>query len=473
MEQMYKCEDKSMDLLFSILNFKPRNSFYLTVEDKLQHLEDLLDTVPFTEAIALSWYASKVMGMRLAPTLALTRLACQTDKPCVERQQIKGAMQQVFTRPSFLANSFNYLEDRIGVTMKETPSWLKHHYTKILESYSDITLKKCKMENKELKLADLIKVLRPNPNKANIKNKNLYKAIIEKTSEASLVETESITTTLSSTELLPSQKQKVLQENLSTMAINEIIRNLSNIQPTQEALNIVRRRLTEITQSRSAMRYLNPYDLVFVDTEVDQKWLELADDILVEWVKKIFNGATITEKYNILLDVSGSMRSTNFSVALKFLAVLKPVLQSANLYLYNTKVFQIKDIDEAFHSTIRPNEFVKTCYDLSNYCQGGTYTIKSVKEVMKNNSDNLIVITDEYTYDSDDETELLGELDEIRGNRKLIVYNSCWSGSGAFKFDGTILRASGYQAQLLSAIGILSCFDLYKRIIIQEFVESL
>lgn len=463
--QGFECENKSMDLFFSILNFKPRCSYYLSVEDKLSHIEELINTLSKDEIIALTWYTSAKLGMRLAPTIIASKLAIDKSLTLEQKDKLKFLIEESFTTPKFIANSLSYLRHRHNVKMKNIPSFLKKAFKRQLESYKDITLKKNKLKQFEYSLSDMIKVFRPNPTISKSSN-DTYKQIIENSKEVSL-KNETVTSVLSNDDMSYEKKQAIIQENLSTMPINEIIRNISNINVTDENYNIISKRLYGIIKNDNAIRFLNPYDLVILNqSNIDYRWLQLFDDVLIEFMTT--NVGTFTKDFDFLIDISGSMMGSGQESCAKFLSLLRIVCEPKNVYFYGSKLYTHEKIENKFKTINRPNVLIKSIVDdlnsVSNHC---TETRKCTLEVLRKSNNNLILVTDEFSYDN--ATSFTNSIKSELKDRQFILFNTCWSGSGAFSFELNILRATGYQAQIFEIFALLNDFNYFKHKVINAF----
>ncbi|MGL4948130.1 MAG: hypothetical protein ACRC42_01965, partial [Mycoplasma sp.] len=462
-------------LFLNMLNFKPKNSFYQSDIEKLGILEKLINDLSFEEVVAMSWYIGKKMGMRLSPTIALTNLIRIAEEG-LERQKLKFAMREVFTRPDFLANSFGYIKYTDETEIKEVAPWVKKTYCKILESYSDITLKKRKMEDKEIKLSDLIKVLRPNPLKARITNKELYKAIIERTLDSKLTVdienevAESIVSVLSNDNIAETKKADIIQKSLKDMAINDIIRNIANIEATQENQEIILGKLSAMMKRDDALRFINPFDLIMVSDTVDNAWKVGFDNILVEFVKKNVGNIGKTQ---ILFDVSGSMNWGNtrwssraisiqdegFSKALKFLSLLRPILDSDTIInFFSEQCWTDESVAKIIKRCKTPNNFynamfthmVNTTCEVDDRWWHGTHLMKTLTDntefSLDNDTKNLLIMTDEFTYDN---VTRMNDIKSIFADRKVIIYNVDQSDTSAFSLDSNVLRCTGYDGKVL------------------------
>lgn len=469
-----------------MLDFKPRNSFYQTYDEKLVKIETLLNQLSKDDVLVMSWYLGKIFGLRLTPTIGLTHLT-QTEHDEEFRKKLKFAMADVFTRPDFLANSFGYLNFKHGLKMKEVQPWLKKSYAKILESYSDITLKKRKMENRQIKLRDLICVLRPNPIKARIVDKDLYKAIIEGTlpsklemkvdEEGNITGTESITRILTESAISHEVKQDVIEKSLDKMAINEIIRNISNIDPNNgNNFEVVANKLYGIIARPDSLRFLNPFDLVITSDNVSPKWITLFDDVLVNYVKN--NVAEFEGTHTIVFDVSGSMKwgeITGYQKGLKFISLLKPIIPDSEVVFYSNKILKsdtATGIAKLWKTGFTPNGVYHSMSKALAKANAigfwsGTYTVETLNKLIAEKPNNkFILITDEFTYD---DVYQYRHIKEAMKDKSLLLYNVDSSGNSAFSVDSNIIRACGYEGSILSVLEILGNFGSFKTKIYDEF----
>lgn len=475
-------QDKDDFALFMLMNdFKIKNSMYVSDMDKLKKLETLIDKLPEKEVVAMAWYLGKFMGNRLSPTLAITRVALNRETQL--RQEIKFALKEVFTRPDFIANSFGYA-NYCGTTMKKVPTWFKSGLKYSLENMSDITLKKRKMTNKEIKLSDLIKVLRPNPMKAKIKDKNLYKEIIEGKAqlEVSVEEnkTESITATLTNTTISKEKKKEIIENSLTNMAINEIIRNISNIEFNEENKSAVLSKLKSVMSREDSLRFINPFDLIIESNTVDSRWLIEFDELLVDFVKRNIGEL---DSVDILFDISGSMdwgdgdAQGGYKKALKFISLLRPAMTNSRIVWFSINYMTDEGSDNIFDKITRPNDFyakmsifLKSTKRRSGWW-GGTSINSTVREVITkdNPCKNVLIVTDEFDYSNTRRTQ---EIRESIKDRNVILYNVDYSTTSAFSITSGILRITGFDGKVLQMIQLIGNFEGFKKSIVKRFEQE-
>lgn len=448
------------DLFFSLIEYKPNDSYYTRKDEKLEYLLKLANNIDMEQVIKISWYCSKVLGMKLSPVITNTFLYMKANmlKDFYKNiDYLKFVIRDTYTRPDFISNSLEFYEQYLGTDVKNIPNSLKNTYTKVLESYGDLTLKKFKMKKKEYSLADLIKVFRPNPMKAKkLINKNLYKDIIENKAP---LEQETITDVLSNATFSKEEKTTIINKSIDKMPINQIIKNLKNIDYAQN-YEIVSKKLKDCFSKETALRYINPYDLIFSSKEIDTRWLNLLDTVLLDWLKTYFE--TDDQEYSILFDKSGSMYwsgdiyNSNVANGAKFLSLIIPVLKNYKFYLYDTSLKELdKKLLQRLHNKCTPNQIYETLLEITKQADGGTNTISCLRQCSNlNPKDNIILITDEVTYDNS------SIFDNCIKN-PLILYCTDITQAGLFSLKKSMLRIGGANGNILPAIQQFLFFDKF------------
>lgn len=448
------------DLALSMIAYRNEDTFYTSKEERLNKMLDKVQ--PTYDTIALSWYLSKKFGVKLSPVIINSFLF---EKVQGELQDLlKKVIKDTYTRPDFISNSLEFYENYLGKPVKQVPNSLKNTYTKVMESYSDLTLKKFKMKKKQYSLADLIKVLRPNPIKAkHLKDKELYKKIIE--NNVSL-EQETLVDVLSNSTLSKEEKDIYIQKNLANLPINQIIRNLSNIS-YKENKEIVANKLTDCLNSEYLFRYLNPYDLIFDSDEIDVRWTILIDELLMNWIKKTF--VPTTEEYCILFDLSGSMSTTDrvgvtgIKSASKFLSLIIPILTKYKFYGFNFSLFRLEKLEDL--NKLTPNQIYKRLTSLNKQAKGGTHLESSLFNLAHDNPNaNIIVVTDEVSYDN-------FRLPPI--NNSIILYCTDMARAGLFDYTNKCLRIAGHSGQLIPVIRQFIDFDSFMAEVRKQFKKDI
>ena len=133
-------------LFFVASNFKPKSSYYHTVQDKLQILENLIDQNYKEDSdytLALAHFLGTFMGIKLSPTIIATRIAISDSERVNE---IKKIVNSVFTTPKFVANSLGYIKfTKNSKSFMNCPDWFKNILKNKCETFRPETWLKSKI----------------------------------------------------------------------------------------------------------------------------------------------------------------------------------------------------------------------------------------------------------------------------------------------------------------------------------------
>lgn len=498
---VYKMRDDQA-LFLEASSFVPRNSFYLGIKTKLENFEKLIDKLIATEpqfVVALAWYLGKIMGIRLSPVIMVARLY-SAGTYC------KRTIHEVFTRPDFLANFLSYWKGRIPGGLKSIRKEVLLTLRKTLESYGELTLKRRKMLNREFKLKDLIKILKPKP--ATSEMSLLYKAIIEDSKRSKLVtvvnketgkveSSEHTTAAISDDRVSYKEKQEFVKLNVSKLPINSLIKNLSFLEGNDAGK--LKTRLTSLFQDGSAMRFINPFDLIFLESidhrnynksvRVPQEIEDVCDEVL----KKFISFECKAQMPVILYDRSGSMEGEGHRTGSKFLSMLNGLftLRDFRFYTFASKNYGgygasagkirnntilpagIEDVTSNFidmPSSFGPNAIAKTIQNLI-VCNGGTELMNAVEWTVKCHPlmDLFIIITDEATWADEFNIEAYRRVipDHLAG--KVLLINVAPNQKSIFKPSAKIVRISGLDGKIIKMIEALVDFDSFKKRMIEQY----
>jgi hypothetical protein len=501
-------KDRSDRALFlTALDFKFRNSFYLNKHEMVEKFGNIIDQINDPEYLyATAWYLGKILGLRLSPVLLTTRNVYKTAKN-VSKEDVDFVVNNVFTRPDFISNAMVYYKMITkSSSISNIPDGFKSALKTALENFSPITLKKRKMKRREVKLADMIKVLRPRP--STPEKSLLYKAIIENTKGASLVveknddgkvtKADSFVAVLSDKTVTKSDLADFVEDNLEKIAINELITNLSNIELNAKNIGIIGRRLSSIFNDAGALRFLNPFDLLMIgprklpkSTEryyfereawgvaiKDTGFKTLVDNLLIE---NFINTINIKAKNPLIMfDISGSMQGDPAKMGIKVLSFLLPILgrftNSVQYFDFGNRIYDIS-------STMNPL-LKKTPYEVAEFlCKKyenlpeGTALLSCLQSAISATKskeiDGIIIISDEMTWADSKEA--------LKGFRKIIpdhlhkttfLYNvnqAQTGGNTAIEPSANISRVSGLDAKSLFLMEAMFDFDSFKNKIISAY----
>ncbi len=416
---VYK-EADAKSLFLTASGFKLRNSYYYTAKDTLKALEDLIDVnQDFAYKMAVAKFLASMLGIRLSPVVIATREAmklkpCNLDRwndnlsPAEARELLKNVVATIMDRPDKVANALGYAQYHWG-EFRSLPPFYKKGLRNSLEKFDPYTLRKFKMKRRKVKLADIIKALRPRPR--NEEMAELYRAIIENRTEAAIEKGTVITEVLSDSTKSKEEKKEWVAKNLSKLPFNALIRNLRNIEPTAENVKTLEKRVNKALRIEGGLpvvKVANPFDLLNAGLNCGHaEFLAVIDKALGNYLSQVdLVGKGL--KISVLVDVSGSMSSSwhrrgpsggGIDVASDYIAMLYPTFRNADVrqYAFNTK---IKDKSDrvALYKTLNPialREMFLNDFPVN----GGTALADSIRKVVAQDSpDLLIVLSDEVSW---------------------------------------------------------------------------
>ena len=504
--EVYKMRDDQA-LFLEASSFTPRNSFYHTVKERLKNFEMLIDKMIVNDIrylVAITWYLGKIMGIRLAPVIMAVRMS-----NIIGHMTLAKIVKDIFTRPDFLANSFGYWKYCHG-NIKSFPKGLFGLLKKQLESFSEVTLKGQKMLHRDIKLKDLIKILHPQP--INSEMSKLYRAIIEdgkasklKTvvdDKGKIVKSDHVTAAISRDDVSHEEKREFVQKSIDKIPINALIKNLSFLKP--EDAPELKKRLTSMFKSGSGLRFINPFDLIFLESEehrgynsgvrVNPEIRFVCDEILNTYVA--FNCPA--KNPVILYDRSGSMAdnfctnkvlgNSGHRIGSKFLALLNGLfLRDFRFYTFASGGYAwnrnnnhsnlpaaIIDVTQQFKANysieVGPNALARKIKQ-SIDCDGGTELLEAIRWTVQNNPqmDLFIIITDEQSWADPNSIEAYRRMIPDRLNGKVLLINVNPSQKSVFKPSAKIVRISGLDGKIIKLIEALVDFDSFKKSVIDMF----
>ena len=448
-KQVYR-ERPDRDLFLSAISLKLNSKFYKdgneTLNDFISLYNDVKDPM-FSLKVALFAHD---LGIRLAPGLLNTLVAINCDAHM--RQYIKYITLKIFDRPDKIANICEFFKYVTGASsFKKLPPYYKKALKRALENMKPITLKSFKLKRRTTKLSDLIKILRPKPRTEELSN--LYKDIIENNSRASLKD-EKLVSTISNNQLTREEKVTKIKAKLDSIPINSLIRNLRYLKDSDEVtLNKVIRRLEEVINTKS--RIVNPFDVMKAGAALENE--------------KIFNSIEkLPLNFHInnvdyLIDASGSMGGNEGTVS--FLISLLHYYSPGNIWFFNTELlpgpFKLKN-----------ESLYKNYTDMFDIYkpEDGTALLDSIKKVQKkSNFKTLVVISDEVTWDDDE--EFYGYRKHFQNDKSYIIINPTHY-SFQTAFDPrlpNVFKLASIDAKILTYINAFAAWPKFRK----EFIDSI
>lgn len=501
-----------VDLFLHSCAFRFKNSFYHSDKEIVEYLIDLIHKNDSNFVYALAYYLGKEIGLRLSPTIMTTELALSDS---ADWKKIEKIVNDIFTRPDFLANSCGYIKYKFNVKsfMEKLPEEFRKILKTRLENFNELTLKRRKMRRKEIKLSDLIKTLKPRPK--NEEMSKLYKAIIENDKLASLKieiengeiqKAEHLTAAISSDKVLRNEKTKFIVENIDNIPINALLKNLSYLPETREAIKKLEVRLEDFFKFGNK-RFINPFDLIMLEHD----WKANNYDVIDEYSKFDLNGSLIVneliqevlnkilDKYiipkfeniyqpTILYDYSGSMYGEPHRIGSKFITMITDLLRNdsntrlLNFYLFNQRIV---DYSSEIRTILRDcTAFNKRDFNYLQFAQkfynrispnGGTALLDAIKYALNTNSgtDFLVIVTDEATWTDSYYIEAYKRIIPQKLYGRTILFNACPGVGTVFKPSIDVIKVSGLNNVTLDIIKAMSNFTEFKNEIINNFNKIL
>jgi hypothetical protein len=482
--QTYKFrEDQHLFLLAS--SFTPRNSFYHSDVERLKMFENSIDknlkSDP-TYVAALAWWLGTKLGIRLGPTIMTTRFAMSN---LVNWKYVKKIVKDVFTRPDFIANSLGYAKytKKSNSFLEAIPKEFKINLKNCLEHMSEMTLKRQKMKRRKIKLSHLIISLRPRPKTKEISK--LYKAIIEndpfaslkvEVKEGEIQSAEHITAAITSNKISYEQKKKYVQQEISKIPVNALIKNLSFLEAKDAP--ILKKRLIDLFESGQGMRFINPYDLILMDSLEFDKYtsgVRTSEDIInvLDFVLKKYVNVSIDAKRPLILyDYSGSMQGQAHRTGTKFISLLTSIFeQKFNFYIFDDKIRNItNDIDEMYSDSSGVNDFARK-FNKFVVPYNGTSLLECMKDALGRHpqTDLFIIVTDEITWADPRYIESYKHVLPQHLLGKTVLFNAAPGIGTIFKPSADITRLAGLSGMVLTMIRSIADFDLFKKQILDDF----
>jgi hypothetical protein len=335
-------------------------------------------------------------------------------------------------------------------------SFYKNVLKPALENMNEHTLKKNKMKNRKVKLADLIKLLHAKPK--DEKMKKLYKAIIENTKEASLKETENIVTVKSSTKLNEEEKKEIIERDLETLPINQLIRNLKFIAEKYSfSKNIeMQKKINAKLKNVKDYRFLNIFDVITAMIHVPQMEKALFE-VVEKFTAQVREEFDYPEKATLLFDVSGSMAGEGLEAGFKYLTLFVCLIDKLNLRAFSNQLYESnKDLDKVISKlkdgSVSDAKKIFDKYFLEH--SHGTSLVEATTELLGvDQPKHLIVISDEVSWEEEDLTGDIKRLADLFHDTKLILINPVVYKGTVFKQN--ICAISSLNPSILLDIAIL------------------
>lgn len=292
------------------------------------------------------------------------------------------------------------------------PMQLRKSLKMKLESFNEYQLSKALGDNREVSLADCIKLLRPNPANSRV-SEDFYKRVIEGNVEfGGSEETKQVQAELSKVNNKNSKTTKAdVKKSIDTSTVMAIVKNLvaldrAGMFSDSKAVDSIVAKLTnkkEVQKSRLLpFRFYSAYQEVSKLSNSAGKRKVM--DALVEALDLSIDNLQDIEGYSaILIDRSGSMRHSVSSASNVTADIVACMLGAicfkkgiADVYVFADRCEQVTDISKK--STVM--DIMKT---IMNHNVGGCTNLDTAINVLASQNtkyDNLIILSDGDCYSS-------------------------------------------------------------------------
>lgn len=447
-EKAFEMEAKD-NLVSTVMTTFLSDSYYEKEKETVKRICDNIDKVNPLFAAKLAIYARTNGNMRSVTHL----IAAYIAKYASGEEWAKRFYRCIVVRPDDMSEILSAYAKLNGMDLKKInkiPNAIKKGFKAALENLSPYQIDKYKMNNRSVKLVDLVRLFHP---KGNYLNKVAYEKLIKGESleglyEAKIFEKEMTKAGQSSTEMTDEEKRKAKEEAITTvltnidgMPIMNLLRNLRNI--LLYAPNMVDEACKQLTIEykiinsrllpfRFATAYAEIEKMNFEGNETaeEDNSIQFESDVnknkltkeafttkkeqLLEAIEKALeiscsNIPTMEGKTAILIDDSGSMRgyscnrvgsrvscfsqTNNAMIAHLFASMVAYKQDDVYVGLFGNKLISVP-IDR----TKRLLDFTNWSYKEGDKCGGATeagiydFMRKVVEE--KTKIDNIVVFSD-------------------------------------------------------------------------------
>lgn len=519
--------DLDKRLLFKQLSFTNQPTYYLSNDTVLSgFISDIYLDPKY--ALAVANFASKNFKLRTSVQVIIGQvsqmISASPEQYQDENNEYKDIIRRKFnewvSRPDILADVIWTYTHITGTKISQIPTFLKVQAKKRLETFDKKSLVKHRLESREIKLKDLIKIYRPKP--ATVEMATVFKEIIEGKQKLEKEEFIRLVTDseVNKTELKEKLTKKLvddsnkLKNNDKTkfnIPLNALIKNLPKFQEDNdsEVIELIKMRLDDAINNNVSI--LNPFDLLINSKNLDEQDLS-GDvvDLLNKQILKSFSNIDyrFKEDFDIILDISGSMFNNNWiKTTSKYIALLltlghiSGVKTNLNLFIdgllerdrdtytnqsgdksrpylpirYKSIIELYEHLDKNLKSEYLLNKPLELYWYILNkfdtdfsVIAGGTQLKRSLVTYNRKSykKDNLVIISDEMTWDDDVIDNLLFGFVET-GNIILINPVPAY-GVTPFSQKSNVLRLSGLNPKIFDYSYIIHNFEEFKKKIIQD-----
>ena len=370
-------------LLTSFVN----DQFYKGSNDTLKDLKTLSEKIKDKEFVAkAAIYARDKFGMR-----AITHaLAGELTSQLTGFDWAKNFYDKVVVRPDDMTEILSYyLANKTDKSKPKFPNALKKGFATAFDKFDGYQISKYKMENKEVKLVDVVNLVHPTPTEKNGEALNLLINDKLKNTQTWEAKLSAVGQVAEGEEDLAQLKSDAWDELISTRKIGlmAMLKNLRNIiKDSPKSIPLVCESLKNekfITNSKVLpFRFSTAYEEISKlgsSKEVRDVLVAINQALEVSLVNvPKFDGETL-----VVMDVSGSMGGRPSEIASLFGAILAKV-NNADVITFSTS---------AQYKSYNPMDSVMTIRDSFRFSGGGT-NFKSIFTTANKKYDRVVLLSD-------------------------------------------------------------------------------
>ena len=417
------------------------NSFYESESERLKRIELLCSEPDISEFLAKSMIYTRTVGNLRSISHFLAILLVENTKGT---EYLRPALVKSFSRIDDLTECLALWNSRNPGKM--IPNSLRRAFKDRLEKSSAYELKKYEAKNSSVKLRDVVKLARPNPELTG--DKDLFKKVIE--SKLPKIQTaQTVNAASTGGERAENYKQMLQEKKLGYMGALKNIKNIIQSGADEETIDL----LCSLLKNEKACLSSKCLPFRYTDAYNEIKSLKVDSFLIKKLCLAIEEGFKISsgnigiaehgEKVAILLDESGSMHGVPFNIGKSLTASMLCGLDKSSTigYLWARDAREISVNGSPF-------DFI----DRVHAAGGGTDLGCAFEELIKTRTvvDKIVIFTDEQQTYFGDLSAMVREYRKISPRVKILFWNLAgYSGGTPLKLSNNILEVSGFSDKLL------------------------
>lgn len=387
--EAYSQSDK-LEFVSILLTSFVQNEFYRDSDDTLNRLSSLIDKIDDKQFIAKSAIFARDRFYMRSITHAVSAILA---KKISGQDWAKDFYQKVISRPDDMAEILAYY-NTLQTGKVKYPNAMKKGFAKAFDKFDNYQIAKWRLNNKEIKLVDIVNLVHPKP---TIKNETSLNSLINNELKATMT-WESMLSAAgqnaeSSDDVLENKKEAWIELlNSGRIGYMALLRNLRNI--IEQAPESIDRACELLVNEKMIsgskvlpFRFMTAYEQIMnINSAESRKVLvaiEQAINISCKNVPK-FDGSTV-----VVLDTSSSMKSMGLknNNPSKIGSLFAALLAKSNMC-------DVMTFDrDARYVTYDPNNSVISVRNSFGF-SGGSTNFKAVFQTLNKKYDRIIILSD-------------------------------------------------------------------------------